>query len=83
MIALSDPLLRTWLALVALSAAVTIMSEQPGHVAGAAILLLCGLKARLILSCYMGLFRAPAWQRGFDLVLALLIALLLGLYLLR
>ena len=78
---LRDPLAAAWLALVALSGAATLLALRPGKAAGTAILLLGAIKARLILSRYMGLAQAPAWQRGFDLGLGLLAALLLALFL--
>lgn len=78
---LRNPLSRAWLALVLLSGAVTLLSWHGGRTVGAAILLAAGIKARLIVRRYMGLAGVPGWGRGFDLVLGLLCALLLGLYL--
>ena len=46
---LRDPLLRAWLALVALSGLATLLSLSSRRVAGAAILLIALAKARLIL----------------------------------
>lgn len=68
---------RTWAALVALSALTASLTAfdpaRAGLVAG--VLILAGLKARLILNQYLRLNTAPAWQRGFDLgLLALLLA---------
>lgn len=42
----------------------------------AAILAFAGIKARLVLVRYLGLDRADAVRRGFDLILGLLIALM-------
>ncbi|MBC7153389.1 MAG: nitric oxide reductase F protein [Rhodobacteraceae bacterium] len=49
--------------------------------AGALILALAWLKARVILARYLGLAAAPFWRRGFEVALALFCLLLLGLYL--
>lgn len=69
---------RAWAALLALSAASTALAAS--GLGGAAltlpILVLAGGKAHVILKDYLGLSVAPAWLRGFDLGLALLIAAL-------
>lgn len=69
----SDPLIRAWLALVALSALATGVSllrpDAPpwaATVAGAAILVLAWLKARVILNRYLGLAAVPGARRGFG-----------------
>ncbi len=75
-----------WLALLGLSLCSTAISlwsfgatwQGP---AGAIILILAWLKARVILGRYLGLSAAPFWARGFGIALALYCALLLGLYL--
>lgn len=81
---------NAWLWLLALAAASTalalatdagVISGLWTKVASAAILTLSWLKARVILADYLGLNAAPAIRRGFDLVLALFMALLLALYL--
>jgi len=79
--ALRDPLTRAWLALVLLSGLATLLSTRAGHAAGAAILAVAAIKARLILTRYLGLAEVPAWRRAFDLLLGCLVALLLVLYL--
>lgn len=56
-------------------------SDVQAALAGAAILTLAWAKARVILAHYLGLVRAPFWQRGFDTALALFCLVLLGLYL--
>ncbi|MAU53191.1 MAG: nitric oxide reductase F protein [Roseovarius sp.] len=84
---LRDPLLRAWGVLLGLSLGSTALSLRPWPTelaapAGAVILTLAWLKARVILARYLGLAAAPSWRRGFDLALALFCLLLLGLYLL-
>ncbi len=80
------PLTRAWIALLVLSGASTLIAAlvttgaAPAAV-GAAILLLAWAKSRIILSRYLGLWRAPAWRAGFNWVLGLYCLLLLGLYL--
>ena len=84
---LRDSLWRAWIALALLSLASTALAQWDlaglaQAVAGAAILTLAFFKARLILGRYLGLAAAPYWQRGFNLVIALYMGLLLALYLL-
>jgi len=81
-----DPLLRAWGALIGLSLGSTLLSSgvlPPGLtiLSGALILTLAWLKARVILSRYLGLADAPFWRRGFEMSLAGFCLLLLGLYL--
>jgi len=81
-----DPLLRAFLALLALSLATTGLAALldagwAGPALGAAVLTLGFLKMRLILRRYLGLAGAPSFRGGVDLVLALLLALMFGLYL--
>ena len=81
-----DELTRAWVALIALSAASTMLAlvvpRGTGSAAvGAAILALAWLKARVILRRYLGLAAVPDIGRGFDLVLALVMLGALGLYL--
>ena len=82
-----DPLLlRAWVILVALSggSAVVAALVDTGvnrSAAGAAILLLAVMKARVILSRYLGLAQSRALMSGFSTVLGFFAALLLGLYL--
>lgn len=82
----ADPLLRAWLWLIGLSlgsTAVSLWHWPPSFaaLAGAVILVLAWLKARVILARYLGLSAAPFWRRGFEISLALFCLLLLGLYL--
>lgn len=83
---LRDPLLRAWGWLIGLSLCSTAVSlwHWPATLtalAGALVLSLGWLKARVILGRYLGLEAAPFWRRGFDIALALFCLLLLGLYL--
>ena len=75
-----------WGMLMALSLASTLLSVPAIWLvwpvaAGVGVLILAWLKARIILKHYLGLSVAPGWQRGFDITLAIFLALLLGLYL--
>ena len=81
-----SPATRAWLTLLVLSAATTGLAVSQFALSGwmidvcsAALLMLAWLKARVILSRYLGLATAPAWLRGANLVLALYAALLLSL----
>jgi hypothetical protein len=49
--------------------------------AAAALLVLAGLKAEIILARYLALNVAPAWLRGFRAALVLLLAILYALWL--
>lgn len=80
-------LIAGWLALLIFSFGSTLLSLWPlppqwQALAGAMILALAWLKARVILRRYLGLASAPFWARGFGVSLAVFCALLLGLYLL-
>ncbi|PRY21858.1 hypothetical protein CLV78_108130 [Aliiruegeria haliotis] len=81
-----NPLTRAWLALLLLSGGSTVIAAlvsqgvAPATV-GVGILLFSWMKARVILSRYLGLWQAPSWRRGFNLVLGIYCLLLLGLYL--
>ncbi|WP_113912425.1 nitric oxide reductase F protein [Roseovarius dicentrarchi] len=82
-----DTLARAWLALIGLSGLSAVVAAAIGHgfdgrVAGGIVLLLALLKARIILSAYLGLSAAPAWRRGFNAVLGAYMLVALGLYLL-
>ncbi|MBP9181654.1 MAG: cytochrome C oxidase subunit IV family protein [Fuscovulum sp.] len=67
---------KAWAWLVALSAASTGLAASglAGPTFALCVLALAGLKARVILSRYLGLVSAPGWQRGFDLGLGLFLA---------
>lgn len=82
----TDPLVRAWIALIALSGCSAVVSALVDgglnrSLAGAAILLLALFKSRVILSRYLGLWQAPSLLRGFTITLGFFAALLLGLYL--
>lgn len=82
----TDPIFRAWIALLVLSGLATTISVLAGSVldsriAGALVLALALAKSRVILSRYLGLWQAPAWLRGFTVVLALFCLIVLGLYL--
>ncbi|SDI44400.1 hypothetical protein [Aliiruegeria lutimaris] len=74
-----------WLSLILLSgasAAIAVMVCQNAvpTMTGAATLLVAWMKMRVILSRYLGLWRAPSWRAGFNGVLGGYCLLLLGLY---
>lgn len=82
-----DTLARAWLALIGLSGLSVLVAKAIGagydvRITGAIVLLLALMKARIILSRYLGLADAPSWRRGFNLVLTLFMLVVLGLYLL-
>lgn len=72
---------RTWAALVALSLlTATLTAASPTRAALVmGVLALAGLKSRLILRRYLELDQCPAWARGFDLTLVLLLTAFAGL----
>lgn len=83
----ANPLLRAWLMLLALSGATALLASEHARLpksAGAVLLLLLAFsKARIILDDYLGLRAAPAWRRGFTVVILLFLAGLAALYLAR
>jgi len=81
-----DTLTRAWLYLLVLSAlgtvaAAAISGGYDARIAGVIVLLLALMKARIILSRYLGLASAPSWRRGFNLSLSFFMLAALGLYL--
>jgi len=79
-------LVTAWAWLIALSGGSTIVAYSIGHgfnrhLAGAAILALALLKARLVLWRYLGLAQARGWLTGFVSVIGLTCLLIFGLYL--
>ena len=82
-----DPLIRAWAGLMGLITAATLIAQVPlpagwpQAARAGAILLIAGLKARIILSRYLGLWRAPWWQRGFVTVIALFLIVVFMLHL--
>jgi hypothetical protein len=78
-------LVEAWVALIALSLGTVIlaMADVSGHgaaVAAAGVLVLAGLKARVILARYLGLGRSQFWTRAFDLAIGLFLALSFALH---
>jgi len=71
--------IRAWLLLIGLSALTTALALAGGP--GLLILGIAWVKARLILGSYLGLDRAPSFRRGFDFVLAMMVAGMGALYL--
>ena len=63
---------RAWMFLVTLSVGSTLIaaSARTGLAVSLVILALAWLKARTVLRVYLGLAKAPAWARGFTIVLA-------------
>lgn len=77
---------RAWIALLGLSLGSTLIAALVGHgmgrtAVGAAILALAWMKARIILSRYLGLWQAPGWRVGFNWALGFFCLILLGLFL--
>lgn len=72
---------KAWVWLLALSAASTALaaSGMTGAALVLPVLILSGLKAHVILRDYLRLVIAPAWLRGFDLGLTLLVLAFAGL----
>lgn len=80
------PLVTVWIALAGLSVLTTALTlvETSGRgriAAVAALLVLAGLKARLILARYLGLATSRFWTSTFDLVIAVFLAAGFALYL--
>lgn len=83
---LQDRLWRSWiwlllLCLTSTAVALSVTAGIAGPLAGAVILFLAYMKARLILARYLGLAEAPTWYRGFKLAIGGYMLLLLALYL--
>ncbi len=77
----TDPVTRAWALLIALSALSTAVaaSGAQGRILAFLVLPLAWAKAQIILNRYLHLSQAPAIARGFALVLAGLMVLLIGL----
>ncbi len=83
---LDRTLLTTWIWLITLSGGSAVVAYLTTHsidrrLTGTIILVLALVKARLILSRFLGLSQAPAWLAGFTWVIGLVSVLILGLYL--
>lgn len=77
---------QAWITLAALSAATTLLTlyragNEARSIIAAAVLLLAGLKARVILSRYLGLGTSRFWMRTFDLAIGGFLVVAYGLYL--
>lgn len=78
-------LVEAWVALVALSLGTVLLATVDGSGRGATfvaagVLVLAGLKARVILTRYLGLAGSQFWTRAFDLAIGLFLALSLALH---
>lgn len=81
----SRDLVATWVILVGLCAGTTFLTVFKGtgfdrSWLALCILLLAGLKVRLILGRYLGLRASRFWTRGFDLATGLFLVVCFGLY---
>lgn len=76
-------LLEAWVILVGLSIGTVLIaasSEHAGALMAASVLALAGLKARVILSRYLGLAGSRFWKRAFSLVISIFLLLSFALY---
>lgn len=78
-------LIEAWVALAALSLgtvllAATDVSGRGATFAAAGVLVLAGLKARVILIRYLGLAGSRFWTRAFDLAIGLFLVLSFALH---
>ena len=81
----TDPLLRTWVALLLLSLLGTALSiaapgQIPAKLIGFAILAMGWAKARLILLSYLGMAKAPSWRGGAAAIIAFACLVFAALY---
>ncbi len=76
-------LTRAWLILIALSMATTVFAgvlPEAGAGFVVTVLVLAGVKSRVILSDYLGLRTAPTFRRGFGMILVGFLSLAMLLY---
>ncbi|MEQ1519227.1 MAG: hypothetical protein ABL931_22350 [Usitatibacteraceae bacterium] len=79
-------LISGWLFLVALSTATTLVTisapvdTRERAIMSALVLIFAGLKARIILTRYLGLSRSRFWMTGFDATIGLFLALAYAIY---
>jgi hypothetical protein len=78
-------LVEAWVALVVLSVGTALLatadtSSRGATVVAAGVLVLAGLKARVILARYLGLASTRFWTRAFDMAIGLFLALSFALY---
>ncbi|MCC7250298.1 hypothetical protein [Hyphomicrobium sp.] len=78
-------LIEAWAALIVLSLGTMLIAtfrvERWGAFIACSVLVLAGLKARVILARYLGLAGSRFWMRSFDLAIGLFLALSFALYL--
>ena len=80
-------MIEAWIFLLVMSGATTALTlvALPGQsrmIIAAGVLVLAGLKARVILSYYLQLRTSRFWTRAFDVAIGGFLALCFGLYLL-
>lgn len=78
-------LVEAWIALLALSLGTVVLATADVASLGAAfgaagVLVLAGLKARVILTRYLGLAGSPFWTHAFDMAIGLFLALSFALH---
>jgi hypothetical protein len=78
-------LVEAWVALAALSLGTVLLatadvSGRGATFVAAGVLVLAGLKARVILTRYLGLAGSRFWTHAFDLAIGLFLALSLALH---
>ena len=76
---------RAFIVLLALSVGTAILTDirpQAGTIFVVVVLMLAGLKARIILTEYLGLRAAPECRRGFTAFLIAFLLAAFGLYML-
>ena len=83
----ASALVRSWTALVVLSVATTGLTLVEargtlGVAVGAGVLLLAGLKARIIVAHYLALSRSRFWMRAFTSALVAFLAVAFAIHLL-
>ena len=81
----SRRLIHAWLLLLALSVATTLLTfvnagGSANRLVGATVLVLAGIKGRVILARYLGLETTRFWTRTFDFALVLFLMIAFGLY---
>jgi len=81
-------LIQAWISLAALSLGTVLIASSEGDgksgmALAAGVLVLAGLKARVILARYLGLGGSRFWMNAFGLAIGLFLALSFGLYAFR
>ena len=79
-------LVHAWMALLLLSFCTVVIASTGRSMLGAgwiaaSVLILAGLKARIILARYLGLAGSRFWTRVFDLIVGLFLAIAFAVYL--